>query len=197
MSDQFRCLAVVAALCVVGAGLTVAPASARQSSECSKFRPSPIVTDSERGLQAPDQPITWVTDRATKKKPIVIEFDQEPAVWWYAVNERGPLVDGNRYFNVQVDTRHRSVLLYARLEWPLAAQEFDLYMYNEDGVAVAWSEAFNQAPAEATGDSGGPGFEFIAGYPSRRCEGFTLENNAMWATPQKVQLKLWLGPDDL
>lgn len=197
MFSPSRVLAALAALSVVGGGLTPAPASARESSGCSRFRPSPIVTDSERGLQAPDEPVTWVTDRATKKNPLIIEFEQEPAVWWYAYSERGPIVDGNRYFNVQVDTRKRSVLLYARLEWPLAAQELDLYMYNQDGEAVAWSEAFNQAPAELTGDSGGPGFEYIAGFPARRCQGFTLENNAMWATPQTVQLKLWLGPDDL
>ena len=197
MFTRSRSVATLAAVCIVGAGLALTPVAAKESAGCSKFRPSPIVTDSERGLEAPDQPVTWVTDRATKKNPIVIEFEQEPAVWWYAVTERGPVLDGNRYFNVQVDTRKRSALLYARLEWPLAAQEFDLYMYDEDGDAVAWSEAVNQAPSEATGDSGGPGFEFIAGYPSRRCEGFTLENNAMWATPQKVQLKLWLGPNDL
>lgn len=195
MLIKSRHLVALAALAILGAGLSAAPVSAApESSSCAKFRPSPIVTDSERGLDAPDQPVTVLTDRATEESPVVIEFEQEPAVWWYAYTERGPIVDGNRYFNVQVDTRKRSVEIHARLEWPLAVQEFDLYMYDADGAPVSWSEAINQVPPYASGGSGGPGFEQIPGYPARRCEGFTIENNAMWATPQQVQLKLWLGP---
>lgn len=194
MLARVRSLSVLAALFVVGAGLMVAPATARESSrDCPRFRPSPIDTESERALEVDELPVTMVTDSATEEDPVVIDFEQEAAAWWYAWYERGPVVDGNEYFNVQVKTRRSSVGLHARLEWPLAPQELDLYMYDAYGDMVAWSEAFNQVPAEASGGTGGPGFEYIAGYPARRCQGFTLEDNAMWATPQQAQLKLWLG----
>ena len=195
MLTKIRPLAALAGLFVLAAGLTVAPATAGQPSRsCPSFRPGSIDSESERARDVDRLPVTMVTDSATEKNPVVIDFEQGAAAWWYAWYERGAVVDGNQYFNVQVDTRKRSVGLHARLEWPLAVQELDLYMFDRYGQMVAWSEAFNQVPAEATGDTGGPGFEYIAGYPTRRCEGFTLEDNAMWATPQQAQLKLWLGP---
>lgn len=186
--------AFVIVMALLAGGLVSAPVAAKQQrSRCPKSRPVPPETESERASEVPKLPVTVVTDRATEEKPVVIEFDQEASVWWYAYTERGPIIDGNEYFNIQIDTRKRIVGLHARLEWPLLVEELDLYMY-EGPSMVAWSEAFNQLPAEATGASGGPGFEYIAGYPVSRCEGFTLEDNAMWASPQKAQLKLWLGP---
>ena len=194
MSGRIRCFVIAGLVAVVAAGLVVAPAGAKGSSDkCGKFRPVAPDTSSDRAKEVPKLPITRVTDAATKKNPIVIDFDQEASVWWWAWTERGPIVDGNQYFNVQVDTRKRAVGLHVRLEWPRLPEELDLYMYNY-GSIVAWSEAFNQLPAEATGDSGGPGYEYIAGYPAGDCQGFTIEDNAMWASPQQAQLKLWLGP---
>lgn len=194
MRLPIRVCGIAALVAILAGGLVSGPVAAKQRrSSCPKFRPVAPVTESERASEVPKLPITVVTDRATEDNPVVIEFDQEAAAWWYAYNQRGPVVDGNEYFNVQIDTRKRSVGLHARLEWPLLAEELDLYMYQGPSM-VAWSEAFNQLPAEATGYSGGPGFEYIAGYPAHRCQGFTLEDNAMWASPQKAQLKLWLGP---
>lgn len=194
MTVHSRYFTHFAAVAVLVASLTAPPAGAKGSERCPKFKPVAPRTESERAKEAPNLPITRITDAATKKNPVVIEFDQEASVYWYAhMGGRGPIIDGNEYFNVQVDTDKRVVGLHARLEWARLPEELDLYMYSS-GSIVAWSEAFNQIPAEVSGDTGGPGYEYIAGYPAGDCAGFTIEDNAMWTTPQKVQLKLWLGP---
>ena len=190
-----RLSVVVGVAMLVGATLVGTPAVAKKSGSCPRFKPVAPRTDSPRAEGVPKLPVIRVTDRATAEKPLVVDFEQEAAAWWYAYSQgRGPIVDGNRYWNVQVDTKKDVTGLHVRLEWPLVAEELDLYMYYGDGEMAAWSEAFNQIPAEVTGDSGGPGYEYIAGFPVGRCTGFVIEDNAMWATPQAAQLKLWLGP---
>lgn len=191
MGDRRAVAAIFAGLLL--AGVLIQPAAAKER-KCPRFRPSPPPTESTRAEEIPELPVIRVTDAATEKKPVVVEFDQEAAVWWYAYSlGRGPIVDGNRYFNVQVDTKKELSGLHVRLEWPNLAEELDLYTYYGSGETAAWSEATNAVPTFVSGDSGGPGYEHIAGFPVARCDGFVIENNAMWATPQPAQLKLWLG----
>lgn len=189
-----RTMIVVSVALFVGATLVGTPATAKKSGKCPRFEPVPPSTASTRDDDIATQPVTRVTDAATEKKPVVVEFEQEASVWWYAYNQgRGPIVDGSRYFNIQVDTKKEVTGLHVRLEWPIAPLELDLYMYYEYGDMAAWSESTNALPTGTDG-TGGPGFEYIAGYPVARCTGFVIEDNAMWTTPQTAQLKLWLGP---
>jgi hypothetical protein len=192
---SFRRMMILASVALlVGATLMSTPATAKKSEKCPRFKPVPPETSSARAQEVPDLPVLRVTDRASAKKPLIVEFDQEASVWWYAHSQgRGPIVDGNRYFNIQVDTKKEVTGLHVRLEWPIAPLELDLYMYYEYGSLAAWSESTNAAPAGTDG-TGGPGFEYIQGFPVARCTGFVIEDNAMWTTPQSAQLKLWLGP---
>lgn len=183
---------------LVMASLLVVPVQAKGTDRrCPKFRPRAIETGSQRAAEIPQIPVVNVTGSATKADPVIIEFDQGAAAWWwmFAVG-RGPIVDANEYFNVQVDTDKRLAGLHVRLEWDVPPAELDLYMFDRDRTLVAGSEAFNQLPAELTGDTGGPGYEYINGYPAHDCAGFTIEDNAMWSPPQPARLKLWLGPAD-
>lgn len=190
-----RSASLIMATALVLGAFTAPSAAGKGRGACPKFRPEAPPSDSEKAQEVPNLPVVLVTDRTSEERPLVIEFEQELSVWWYAhAAGRGPIIDGNSYYNVQVATKKRNVGLHARLEWPLAPEELDMYMFNRYGSMVAWSEAFNQLPAEATGDTGGPGFEYIAGYPAINCSGFTIESNALWATPQTATLKLWLGP---
>ncbi len=91
------------------------------------------------------------------------------------------------------DSKKAYVGLHAKLEWLLATEEIDMYMFDGYGSMAAWSEACNQLPAKATEDAGGPRFECMPGYPAINCSGFTIESNAMWTTAQTATLNLWLG----
>ena len=179
---------------LVAASFAASPAQAGGAKRCAKYRPHPIVTDSPKAKSAPDLPVVKVTDAATAKDPLVIEFDQQASVWWYAhLAGRGPIIDGNEYFNVQVDSKKPYTGLHVRLEWDIPVMELDLYLWSYS-TFLAWSEAANMAPEEVTGASGGLGYEYISGYPAQDCQGFTIENNAMWTAPQKARVKVWLGP---
>lgn len=193
---------VAMTITVVISALVAAPdaASARRA-RCEKFKPShaPRGTESSHSEDALKQPVITVTDRATEKQPIVIEFEQGASVAGFVpfTDLTYSVVDDFRWFNVQLDSRKRFTGLHVRLEWPAPSpDEFDLRIYDDGGNAVAYADHFNVAPVLlddfATGE-GGMGFEYIQGFGLSDCDGVTIESAALKTIGRAMTLKLWLG----
>lgn len=178
------------------------------SSDCRRFSPAmPDSANSRRSL-ALKAPVADVTDEATEKDPLVFSFDKGPGgnffVPYYAVHAG----DNYDYFNLQVRSRQEEVGLHMRLEWSEpAADDFDLYLYAEDGQEVARSSGWNFAHQELedasadvvyddAGARSGPSYEHIHGFPSDECEGFTLEVDGHRTLGGQITLKVWLGKVD-
>ncbi len=193
-----RTLAVVA-LAVFFSAVTTEVATTRPARGCPKARPVTPEAESPRADEVPELPVRKVTDSATAKKPLVVQYDHGPALWWwYAApmvgSDRGPVIDDNRYFNFQIETRKKLAGLHMRLTWPAPApDEFDIYLFS-GGSMVAWSEGFNQVPPGARDPRAGWGLEYINGVPVVDCEVLTLESMAMWTAGKPMTLEVWLGP---
>ncbi len=175
---------------IIAAALAPAPhVSARPAPACPSPRVhEPPQEESWDTSGARTAPVIRVTDRATEKRPVTVEFDVAPSLWWWAYTLRGPLVgESARYYRLQIDSsRYRS--LHLRLEWGSPTpDDFDLYLYDTNGQMVAWSEAANIEPNRN-------GFEYISGYAGRRCEVFVIEILPMLTPGRTVTLSAWLGP---
>lgn len=187
---------LVAGLTSLLVGLVFAPGAGGAPRGCPDWKPKvPSEALSPKASDVPDEEIVTVTDKATKKNPIVIEYEHGPAVWWWAGSERGPLIDDTRYFNVWVDSKKSWAGLHMKVEWdPVRPDELDLYVYDQSGFRTAWSENFNQWEGDLPVGSGAKGYEYVDGLPMEDCSGVTIESLPMWWAGQDVRLLLWLGP---
>jgi hypothetical protein len=175
-----RTVAVSASVALVLSALSAAPAgAAKKKIRCPAF---------SAGYEgAAEAETVKVTDKATEKKPLTIEFDHPASLTVVA--------DDYKYYNVQIFSKARAPGLYIREEFN-EMSDIDLYLYDEAGEEVASSGAFNPAPIPGltdAGGNGGSGFESIPGFATERCAGFTIESHAYLTPGTDVVMKIWLG----
>lgn len=185
----FRIAAIVSSAAVL-AGALAAPAAAGKG--CGKFKPSEPASASGQTGEVLETKVVKVTDKATEKKPITIEFHQDPGAWHPDGSE--PMVDNSTFFNFQVVSKKKLALLNLRADWGYpTASDLDYYLFDGTGTEIGSSTAFNPLPA-VNQSTGGEGFEFIEGIPAPRCDGFTLESRPYLSpTGEDVTLTVWLG----
>lgn len=143
-------------------------------------------------------PVVKVTDRATEKDPLRIEFEHDTSIDYRPVSN---VKEDSDLFNFLVDSDRRSVGLYVSLEWSSpSASNIDLYLYDDVGEQFAWSEWFNNPVADAAYEAafddhghGGMGYESILGYKTRGCFGFTALSSASITPGEEMTIKVWLG----
>jgi hypothetical protein len=176
-----RSVAVAASIALVFAAFWAGPAEAakRKRVKCPAFT---------AGYEdAAEAELVKVTDKATEKKPVVVEYEHAAAL--------SPVADEYLYYNVQLYSRAKATGLYILQEFN-EDSDIDLYLYDSAGEEVASSGAFNPLPIPGVTDSGGNGgvgYESISGFAAARCAGFSIESHAFMTPGTPVTLKLWLG----
>ncbi|MGH2694637.1 MAG: hypothetical protein ACRDJJ_07430 [Actinomycetota bacterium] len=175
-----RAVAVTASVALVFSALWATPAEAQKKKiKCPAF--------SAGYEDAAEAETIKVTDKATEKKPVTVEFDHPPSLVAVA--------DDYKYYNVQIFSKARQTGLYIREEFN-EVSDIDLFLYDEGGEEVASSGAFNPAPIPGLTDAdgnGGSGYESISGFATERCAGFSIESHAFLTPGTDVALTIWLG----
>ncbi|MGH2746674.1 MAG: hypothetical protein ACRDKB_01950 [Actinomycetota bacterium] len=146
-------IAAIVSSAVVLAGAFATPAAARKG--CGKFKPSEPASASGQTGEALEAKIVKVTDKATEKKPITIEFHQDSGAWHPDGSE--PMVDNSTFFNFQVVSKKKLALLNLRADWGYpTASDLDYYLFDGTGNEIGSSTAFNPLPAvnQSTGRRG-------------------------------------------
>lgn len=168
---------------------------AQAGSVCNPYRPSRApVTDSTNAEDALREKTIVITDAARERHPLVIEYTHGPGKVFPA-HQGDPLINEARYFNFQVDTKSRRSSVFVRASWPTpSVSDIDLYLYAGDGTMIAGSESSNTHIEEASGSSGGPGFESVSGIAWADCRGFTLESQGSMTLGEQMTLTIWVGP---
>lgn len=189
-----RLLSLTAVFAVVAGGFAV-PAQAAKKPKCPAFTPAEPETASAEGAEALEAPIAKVTDKHTADAPLVVEYEHGPALWETATQT--PIQEDTVFFNFQVVTKQPAVGLHVRQEWASPSpDDMDLYLYDATGAQVALSGAINAVPVDQSSlgfGYGGNGFEYIPGYGTASCSGYTAESRAFLTAGQAMTLKVWLG----
>lgn len=191
-----------AALALVAAATLALPnvASAATRS-CSRFVPGPNVPETASAGSrdaALSAPVVRVTDDATAEAPIVLEYEHGMA---YGIPILADIVEEEKFFNFQVVTNRKSPGLHIRAEWPITSPtDIDLYLHDDEGAQVAYSDAWNVPGLDDVSDvvfyegHGGLGYEYIEGFRATSCGGYTLMSETGRSPGTEVTLKVWLGP---
>ena len=157
------------------------------------------------GSMGAGKPLAVVTDKATSKKPLSVKVSTGPGLGLTSTTpDAGPgsgdtgSVTHNDV-NVQVNTATRSTGLYIRVEFA-PYEDYDLYLRDKTGSAVAYVGGFNVIPVpgtflDGTGNGGHSemGAEQIDGYPVKNCAGFTVDIVSATTPGGPVTVKYWLG----
>jgi hypothetical protein len=188
MMDRTLKRACVVGLIAIVAGVLVP--SGAVAKKCSAYKPAPPSSASANAEEAPSIKAHKVTDKATEKKPVTIEFAQEPGLWNPDGSE--PIVDTSQFHNFQFESKKSSFLVHIRAEWMYpTASDLDFYLFNEDGIEVTSSATFSPFPPLNPG-TGGEGFELME-TGAANCTGFTLESRPYISpTGEAVTLKVWI-----
>ncbi|HWC14755.1 MAG TPA: hypothetical protein VG929_09180 [Actinomycetota bacterium] len=135
-------------------------------------------------------PVLPVTEKATPKKPLVIEYEHGPSL--YALTE--PVVEDTRFFNIQIATSSKEAELTIRQEWEWpSAHDFDLLLFTSSGQLVAESSNVGLFPgADPWNPDAGPGYESIKYLRVERCDGYTIESKPFFTPGANVRLLIWL-----
>ena len=202
LGSKGRVVAVMAIASLLVGSMVAGPADAKKKKKkkkkgCPAFAPVQPETASSNGADALEAEIVKITDAMTEEKPLVIEYEHGAAAWVPFTSQK--VQEDAKYFNFQVVSKAKETGLYIRQEWPTPSpSDMDLYLY-KDGAEVEHSGAYNLAPVPAPlidfsdRERGGMGFESIPGFPSAKCEGFTVESRAFDTTGEDMTLKVWLG----
>lgn len=180
------------------AGSLWSPAGAG-SLRCSRWDPSYAPDSPAAGAeQAPDLPVMAVTPQATRRKPLVLEFEQKPALWvpWPAYE---PVVEDDHFFNFQMMSTRSDLVVHTRLTWTRPGSDLDIWQFGSSGGFVSASEAFNVPGLDDAfftlfpnpDSSYGLTFEHLAVRISP-CQGFTIETFASRSPGDSVRLEVWL-----
>ncbi|MDQ3955381.1 MAG: hypothetical protein M3285_07520 [Actinomycetota bacterium] len=198
MSKGTRIVTTAMAIGVL-AGALISGTSAQAAKRCGKFKAAEPISDSKNTAEATKAKVKKITDKYTQAKPFTVEYTHGPAVWFPADPEdaegQAAAVEDTKWFNIQVDSKKKSVGLFVRIEWsPTPVSDIDLYMYDKHGGPAAQDGHWNQLPEGSPGVQGGnPGFEEIAGFGATDCSGYTIESRAFNSPGENMTLKIWLG----
>ena len=195
---RYRTTFAVILSAVLVAGLMFGPADARRRRRppaCKRFR---------GGTEGKGQPVTLVTSRATKAKPVTRQMDVGMGFGFSSTDDNeGQGAPSHQVMNVQVDSRTRTSGLWILLEAG-ELRDLDLHVSDAAGNVVAYSAGFQAAPVgglplvggtDGTGQGGKTTMtsEQIDGLKTRDCTGYTIE---VWGAGNEdltASLKFWLG----
>jgi hypothetical protein len=180
-----RTIPVLVLMGLLAGALVAAPAdAAKRPKPCKKYD----------GGTAKDAPLAKVTDKATAKKPLVVELDGEPGIG-VGGNEATEILIGHTLQNIQVVSKFRLRKLFVRLELPFG-RDYDLYVLSSAGEEAARAAGFNPQPAVYNDTDGGghteEEAEQIDGLLTARCTGYTIDVASASAEGNPLVLKFWL-----
>jgi hypothetical protein len=198
----FKTAAVVGASALILGAFVAGPAQAKKKKPkkpavCAPYVPGELGTG---------QPISVVTDAATADKPVEATVATEPGLGFTSPD--GASGDEGRpshvFYNVQVDSAAPGAYLYVREEFQ-EGTEYDLFLRDATGAALAYAAGANQTPTavpdpiglglDGTGNGGHSEFaaEQIDGYSATDCAGYTVDVGSAITPGGDVTLKFWLG----
>lgn len=199
-SRSIRTLAVLASAGLIVGAFAAGPADAakkkkKKPATCAEFAPPPVQSGGTTGSQAVEAEVTQVTTAHTADAPLVIEFDHGVAVWEPGTHT--PVQEDAKYFGLQLPPGIPQTALTVRIDWATPSpSDVDLYLYDDQGVEVGNSGAFNFAPVPGVldaGGNGGMGFESIPALPADQCSGFVVESQAFLTQGEAMTLTVFLG----
>lgn len=194
-----RTIGIVAMIAALAVGSLALPADAKKKKK--KPKPTPTVavcapyTPGELGTGAET---SIVTDEATAEAPVEATVATAEGLGFSSPDpggDTGPT--SHAYHNVQVDSAAAEAGLYVRVEFtPL--WDYDLYLRDAAGTAIASVGGFNQAPEgplDGTGNGGHSemGAEQLDGIRSADCAGYTIDIVSAGTPGEDVTVKMWLG----
>lgn len=191
-SRRSRVVVILSVALLVLSAVAIGPAEAKKK-RCGKYKP---------GSDGAGAEVSVVTDAATADKPVEVTVATEPGLGFSSPDPGGGGDTGptsHAYYNVQVDAKAASTGLFVRAEFP-PVFDYDLFLRDASGIALAYAAGFNQAPVpgtflDGTGSGGHSetGAEQIDGYVAQDCEGFTIDLSSASTPGGDVTVKLWLG----
>jgi hypothetical protein len=191
-NSSLRHTSTAALVAVLAAALSAPVALAAPAGCRPKVSPPTDLTDGD-GPEFEKAPVLRITDAATEKRPVSVEFSHGPGV---VVSDAAS--QNSRFFKLAVVASGSATrYLNVRSEWPTPSpSNLDLYLYRGD--YVAGSGAFNNPVLDAAHNQidpqeGGMGYEWIRDYPVFSCQGYALESFANWTAGETVTLKVWLS----
>jgi hypothetical protein len=186
MNARRSILPIVFVTLLAGSLVAAIPAQAKKS--CKPFKPGAPQSPSAEAEEAVDAEVNKVTDKATEKKPLTVEFTQAPGMW---ADAETAVVEGSEFLNFQVISKSASATLTIHVEWATpTASDIDEYLYASSGSLIAESTAFNPYPP-LNESTGGEGFEHIT-VPVSSCDGLTLESRPFMTAGEAMTLHAWL-----
>ena len=197
---------VISMLVVAVANLSAVGGTALAGSSCKAFKPVAPDSASSNAADATKTKVIQVTDKATEKKPIVVEYSHGPAVADQSLGESTTgdpqsmmLLEDARFFNFQVASKARAAAVNIRIEWGSPSpSDIDLRLYGGSGSeidsSVAFNPIYNDAYQAAFGGDDDNGMEQLLDVILTRCYGFTVESRPAWSPGEDaVTLKVWLN----
>lgn len=187
-----RGFAVVASVALLVGAVVAGPAEAKKKKKpaaCAPYVP---------GEYGADQKVNVITDAATAEAPVEIPVSTGPGAGFSspdgASGDEGHVE--HVYVPVQVDSAAKSTAINARFEFN-PAYEYDLYLRDSGGIALAYAAGYNPAPGTPLdGGEGGhseQGAEVIDPFATADCAGFTLDLASAITPGGDAVLKVWLG----
>jgi hypothetical protein len=197
-TGTLRVVAVAGAAALLVGAFVAAPAEAKKKKKkaaapaaCAPYSP---------GAKGAGQPITVVTDAATKDKPVEVTVATDPGLGSSSAEGEGnsdEVATSHAYTNVQVDSAAAGTGLYVRVEF--AQQwDYDLWLRDSSHAAVAYSAGSSPVTTPLTDGTGNGGHtesgsENIDGYYAADCNGFTVDLANATGPGGDVVVKYWLG----
>lgn len=197
-SRTAKSLSVLASAALVLTGMLAGTADAKKKKPkppppppvCATFTPGELGTGADTKI---------VTEAATAEAPVEVKLATDPGAGTGGTGNA--TADGvlgaeisHAIQNVQVDTP-AAATLFVRLEMP-GHTDYDLFVYNAAGEAVAQAAGFNPEPAIYNDDAHGghteKGAEVIDGLATADCDGYTLDIAGATTPGGEVTLKLWV-----
>lgn len=191
---SLRGFAVVASVALLVGAVAAGPAEAKKK----KKKKAPVCAPYTPGELGAGQEVKVITDAATKDAPVEIPVTTGPGLGFSSPD--GPSGDEGHvehvYVPVQVDSAAKSTAINARAEFN-PAYEYDLFLRDASGVALAYAAGYNPAPGTPLdGGDGGhseQGAEVIDPFATADCAGFTLDVASAITPGGEVVVKVWLG----
>jgi hypothetical protein len=191
-----RVVALIGAVALLLGAFVATPAVAKKKKKkapaaCAPYSP---------GEKGAGQPITVVTDAATKDAPVEVTVATDPGLGSSSATGEGEPTEGltsHTYTNVQIDSAAPSAGLYVSLQFD-PQWDYDLWMRDSGHAAVAYSAGSSPTPTPFTDGTGNGGHtetgsENIDGYAAADCNGFTIDIANAGSPGGDVVVKYWLG----
>ena len=187
---SLRSIAVVASAALLVGAFAASPAEARKRKKkapvCAAYNPSTFGTG---------EPVTLVTDAATKDAPVSTTISTEPGFGFSSEEgegSQGEIASSHAYANFQVDSANPTAVINVQIEFS-PETDYDLHLRNVMGESVEYSAGTFNVTAGSEKAHSDIGIESVLGVPTTDCTGYTADAVGVTTPGGDVVVTAWLG----